>query len=87
MTRNMKKLMRLQVSTFADNGRVFFRYAYLGPMTAPSMILTACPPQYVCTPILCTCQYLSITQGGHNIPDACSNNSIQNWPKASKHSP
>lgn len=52
MARNMKKLTRLQVSTFADKGRVFFMNAYFGPMTAPRMIFTAWPPQYVWMPIL-----------------------------------
>ena len=41
ITRKMKKLTKLQVSTFAEAGSVFFMKAYLGPMTAPRMILTA----------------------------------------------
>ena len=52
IARKMKKLMRLHVSTFADAGRVFAMYANLGPMTAPRMIFTACPPQDVWMPIL-----------------------------------
>jgi hypothetical protein len=39
--RNMKKLTKLQVSTFADSGKVLVMYAYFGPITAPRMILTA----------------------------------------------
>ena len=45
MHKNMKKLTKLQVSTFADTGKVFFIYAYLGPMIAPRQILTDWPPQ------------------------------------------
>jgi hypothetical protein len=41
IARNIKKLTRLQVSTFAEAGRVFFIYAYFGPMTAPRIIFTA----------------------------------------------
>lgn len=51
MTRKMKKLTKLQVSTFADKGRVLVMNAYFGPMTAERMILTAWPPQYVWMPI------------------------------------
>jgi hypothetical protein len=50
--KKMKKLTKLQVSTFADRGRVLVMKAYFGPMTAPSIILTAWPPQYVWIPIL-----------------------------------
>jgi len=39
--KNMKKLTKLQVSTFADRGKVLVMKAYFGPMTAPSIILTA----------------------------------------------
>jgi hypothetical protein len=50
ITRKMKKLTKLQVSTFAEEGSVFFMKAYLGPMTAARIILTAWPPQYVWIP-------------------------------------
>ena len=39
--KKMKKLTKLQVSTFADRGKVLVMKAYFGPMTAPSIILTA----------------------------------------------
>ena len=41
IAKNMKKLAKLQVSTFEERGRVFVMKAYLGPITAPRMILTA----------------------------------------------
>ena len=52
MARKMKKLTKLHVSTFAERGSVLVMKAYLGPITAPRIILTACPPQYVWIPIL-----------------------------------
>jgi hypothetical protein len=45
--KKIKKLTKLQVSTFAEAGSVFLMNAYFGPIAAPRTILTDCPPQYV----------------------------------------
>jgi hypothetical protein len=101
MMTKMKKHTKSTVSTLVDKGRVFAMFTNFGPMTAPSTIRTAWPPQNIWIPAawsalapLIEIHMVSFQKGvkspqsrAHTHPNAAYHHTIQHWPEGSSHTP